>query len=141
VWRCHAAGCRVRTGTEEHPSIRARSSWTERARVEACRRVGHSVAQVAAAIGVSWATVTAAVRDHGGPLVDDPARLAGVHAVGVDETAFLRANAHRHTTFVTGIVGIESRRLLDVTAGRAGPVLAQWVSSKNPDWRSGVAVA
>jgi len=67
-----------------------------------------------------------------GPLVDDPARLAGVHAVGVDETAFLRANAHRHTTFVTGIVDIESRRLLDVTAGRSGPVLAQWVSSKNP---------
>jgi len=43
-----------------------------------------------------------AVRGHGTPLVEDPARLAGVSAVGVDETAFLRANAHRHTQFVTG---------------------------------------
>jgi len=66
------------------------------------------VAQVATAFGVGWATVMAAVRDHGTPLVEDPARLAGVRAVGVDETAFLKANAHRHTTFVTGIVDIDS---------------------------------
>ncbi len=63
----------------------------------------------------------AAVRDHGAPLVEDPARLAGLRAVGVDETAFLRANAHRHTQFVTGIVDIDSRRLLDVTEGRSEP--------------------
>ena len=144
VWRCHQPGCSVRTWTEQHPAIRARSSWTERARVEACRRVGqdgHSVAQVATAFGVAWATVMAAVRDHGVPLVDDPARLTGVRAVGVDETAFLRANAHRHTTFVTGVVDIEGRRLLDVTAGRSGPVLAQWITEQSPAWRGGVEVA
>ena len=55
VWRCHEPACRVRTWTETHPAIRPRSSWTERARVEACRRVGqdgHSVAQVATAFGL-----------------------------------------------------------------------------------------
>jgi hypothetical protein len=31
---------------------------------------------------------------HGQPLVDDPARLDGVTALGMDETAFLRANRH-----------------------------------------------
>jgi len=130
VWRCHEPTCPKRTWTETHPAVRSRSSWTKRARVEACRRVGqdgHSVAQVATAFGVSWATVMTAVRDHGTPLVDDPDRLAGVTAVGVDETAFLRANAHRHTTFVTGIVDVRSRRLLDVTLGRSGTVLAQWI--------------
>ncbi len=83
----------------------------------------------------------AAVRDHGAPLVDDPARLAGVRAVGVDETAFLKANAHRHTTFVTGVVDIESRRLLDVTEVRSRPVLAQWIGYQTPTWRAGVQVA
>jgi len=95
VWRCPVSSCPRVTWTESHPGIRARSSWTERARVEACRRVGedgHSVAQVAAAFGVGWATVMAAVRDHGLPLVQDPGRLVGVTALGVDETAFLRAN-------------------------------------------------
>jgi hypothetical protein len=56
---------------------------TERARLEACRRVGqdgHSVAQVAAEFGVAWATVMAAVVEYGTPLVDDPARHANANA-------------------------------------------------------------
>ena len=80
VWRCPVSSCPRVTWTESHPEIRARSSWTERARVEACRRVGedgHSVAQVAAAFGVGWATVMAAVRDHGLPLVQDRAGWSG----------------------------------------------------------------
>ena len=47
------------------------------------------MAQVAADLGVAWATVMGAVREYGAPLADDPGRLAGVTAVGVDETAFL----------------------------------------------------
>ena len=144
VWRCHEPTCAVRTWTETHPAVHSRSSWTERARVEACRRVGedgHCVAQVATAFGVSWATVMAAVRDHGTPLVEDPGHLAGVTAVGVDETAFLRANAHRHTQFITGVVDVRSRRLLDVTPGSSRTVLAQWITGQTPTWRAAVQVA
>jgi len=64
VWRCHTRGVRCGTWTETHPAVRTRSSWTERARVQACRRVGqdgHCVAQVATAFGVSGATVMTAV--------------------------------------------------------------------------------
>jgi hypothetical protein len=67
---------------------------TERARARACRRVGrdgHSVAAVARDFGVGWHTIMRAVVDHGTPLVDHPARTAGVRALGVDETSFLRA--------------------------------------------------
>jgi transposase len=32
-----------------------------------------------------------AVADHGTPLVEDPMRLDGVAALGLDETAFLKA--------------------------------------------------
>jgi hypothetical protein len=41
---------------------------TERARAEACRRVGpdaHAVAAVARDLGVGWATVMRAVHEHG----------------------------------------------------------------------------
>ena len=36
-------------------------------------------------LGVSWATIMRAVADHGRPLVDDPTRLDGVAALGLDE--------------------------------------------------------
>jgi transposase len=144
VWRCVQQGCPRSTWTETSEHIRPRAAWTERARREACRRVGedgHSVAQVAAACGVGWATVMAAVRDHGRPLVDDPARLAGVAALGVDETAFLAANVEHPTLFVTGIVDVAAPRLLDVVDGRSAKALSAWVSGRSEAWRDGVEVA
>ncbi|MEP6650305.1 MAG: hypothetical protein ABJA74_10420 [Lapillicoccus sp.] len=89
---------------------------TERARVEVCRRVGqdgHSMAQVAADLGVSCATLMAGVVEYGTPLIDDPADLAGVQALGVDETAFLAANGRRHTQFLAGMVDVSARPCLD----------------------------
>jgi transposase len=144
VWRCVQPGCPVTTWTETSPAITPRASLTERARAEACRRVGqdgHSVAQVAKAFGVSWSTVMAAVRQYGTPRVNDPARLDGVNGLGVDETAFLRANAQRSTMYVTGMVDVRAARLLDVVLGRSGPVLAQWVQDQPESWRTDITVA
>jgi len=144
VWRCVESKCAVSTWTETSELIRARSSWTERARAEACRRVGedgHSVAQVARAFGVGWATVMAAVRDYGQPLVDEPDRMIGVGALGVDETAFLTANAKHPTIFVTGMVDLHGRRLLDVVPGRSSKALHDWVSAQPAPWRDAISVA
>src|SRR5829696_8073085 len=72
VWRCIEPRCPRRTWTEITEAIRPRAAWTERSRREACRRVGElgqTVAAVAAEFGVGWATVMAAVRDYGQPLV------------------------------------------------------------------------
>jgi transposase len=80
IWRCREPACRVRTWTEQAAAIRPRAVLTERARAEACRRVGkdaHAVAAVARDLGVGWATIMRAVADHGTPLVDDPGRLDG----------------------------------------------------------------
>jgi transposase len=91
IWRCREPVCGVRTWTERTVAIGPRMVLTERARAEACRRVGkdaHAVAAVARDLGVGWQTVMRAVRDHGRPLVDDPQRLAGVVALGLDETSF-----------------------------------------------------
>jgi transposase len=144
VWRCMEPACPARTWTETSTAIRPRASLTERARAEACRRVGqdgHSVAQVAAEFGVSWATVMAAVVEYGTPLVDDPARLDDVEALGVDETAFLAANGRHHTEFVTGMVDVTGSRLLDVVQGRSGTVLAEWISAQSQAWRDAIRVA
>lgn len=144
VWRCRESACPASTWSETSEHIRVRASLTERARREACRRVGedgHSVAQVAAAFGVSWATVMAAVREYGRPLVDDPDRLKDVAAIGVDETAFLAANGSHHTLFVTGVVDVAAPRLLDVVEGRSGNALSAWVSAQPQQWREGIVVA
>lgn len=143
VWRC-VERCPTSTWTEASEAIAARASLTERARAEVCRRVGedgHSVAQVARDFGVRWATAMRAVRDYGQPRVDDPARLEGVAALGVDETAFLSANGRHHTMFVTGIVDLDASRLLDVVPDRTGKALQDWVSGQPDDWRDGIAVA
>jgi transposase len=80
IWRCRESACGVRTWTEQVAAIRPRAVLTERARAEACRRVGkdaHAVAAVARDLGVGWATVMRAVAEHGSPLVNDAARLEG----------------------------------------------------------------
>jgi transposase len=110
IWRCREPACRVRTWTERVAAIRPRAVLTQRARAEACRRVGkdaHAVAAVARDLGVGWATIMRAVADHGTPLVDDPGRLAGVVALGLDETSFLRATRVASTRWVTGLVDLD----------------------------------
>ena len=87
----------------------------------------------------------AAVRDHGTPRVADPARLDGVTAVGLDETAFQAASATRSTSFVTGIVdltrGPGPARLLDVVADRSASALVSWMNEREPAWRAAVTTA
>jgi transposase len=145
VWRCREPRCAMRTWTETSEAIRPRCVLTERARREGCRRVGqdgHTVASVAADLGVGWATVMVAVRDYGQPLVDDEQRLDGVDTVGVDETAFLAATPLSGTRFATGIVALNGRaRLLDVVEGRSATALCAWVSGRPQAWRDGVLVA
>jgi len=148
VWRCPHSLCPTRTWTETSALIAARASLTARARAEICRRVGEdgaAVAAVAREFGIGWRTAMAAVREHGIPRVEDPARLGGVDAVGVDETAFQAAAAARSTSFVTGIVdltrGRGPARLLDVVAGRSASALLSWVDEQDPVWRAGIGTA
>ncbi|HEV2811589.1 MAG TPA: ISL3 family transposase [Acidimicrobiales bacterium] len=141
LWRCGDADCDVKTWSETSPLIASRASLTERARVEACRQVGrynHAVAEVGRSLGVGWWTVMNAVRDYGEPLVDDPGRIGAVGGLGLDETAWLRANATRHTAFLTGFVDIIGGRLLDIVAGRSARVVEDWLAARPEAWLAGV---
>jgi transposase len=137
IWRCREPACRVRTWTERVAAIRPRAVLTERARAEACRRVGkdaHAVAAVARDLGVGWATIMRAVGDHGRPLVDDPTRLEGVAALGLDETSFLKATRVAPTRYVTSLVDLEGGRLLDVVADRTRAAVDSWLDARSRDW-------
>jgi transposase len=142
IWRCREPACGVRTWTEQVAAIGPRVVLTERARAEACRRVGkdaHAVAAVARDLGVGWATVMRAVHDHGRPLVDDAARLQGMTALGLDETSFLKATRLAPTRWVTGLVDLEGGRLLDVVADRTRAAVDRWLGARTHDWLAGIA--
>jgi transposase len=142
IWRCREPACRVRTWTERAAAIRPRAVLTQRACVEACRRVGkdaHAVAAVARDLGVGWATIMRAVGDHGTPLVDDPARLQRVATLGLDETSFLKATRVAPTRWVTGLVDLERGRLLDLVADRTRAAVDAWLQAQPRDWLAHVA--
>ena len=82
----------------------------------------------------------AAVRDHGQPLVEDPARLDGVEALGLDETVMLHAGPRRRTTYVTGFVDLHGGRLLDIALGRSGSVVETWLAERDENWLAGIDV-
>lgn len=149
VWRCPEPDCGQRTWSEHTPAIRPKAVLTERARAEVCRRVGqdaHSVAQVAAVLGVGWGTVMCAARHYGQRILDQQWLHTAVVKLGVDETAFLAATATSHTPFVTGLVDLAPAaggpaRLLDVVEGRSGKVVTDWLQTRGTDWCAEVAVA
>jgi transposase len=137
LWRCREPVCGVLTWTEQAATIRPRAVLTQRARAEACRRVGkdaHAVAAVARDLGVGWATVMRAVEDHGRPLVGDPTRLEDVAALGLDETSFLKATRIAPTRYVTGLVDLEGGRLLDVVADRTRAAVDGWLGARPAAW-------
>ena len=143
VWRCHEPLCAQVTWTEQCDAIASRAVLTERAARRACRRVGReglSVAAVARDLGVGWHTVMRSVWRHGQPLVDDPARLEGVTALGMDETSFLRANRHHHTTYVSGLVDTATGRLLDVVQDRTATAVMRWLSRRDRRWLARIGV-
>jgi transposase len=143
IWRCREPACGVRTWTERVAAIGPRAVLTQRARAEACRRVGkdaHAVAAVARDLGVGWATVMRSVYDYGTPLVDDAARLEGVAALGVDETSFLKATRVAPTRWITGLVDLERGRLLEVVADRTRAAVAGWLLARPRSWLAQVAM-
>jgi transposase len=141
LWRCPEPACPARTWSEECDQIAPRAVLTERARAEIAERVGpdeHAVAQAARDFGVSWHTAMAAVRDHGRPRVDHLARLGAPSAVGLDETSFLAATAEHSTMLATGIIDLDTGRLVDVLPARSALAVTEWLAAKPAPWLAGI---
>jgi transposase len=113
-------------------------------RAQACRRVGrdgHAMAAVARDFGVGWATVMAAVREHGQRLIEAAQHGAVASAIGVDETTFARATTDHSTVFATGVMDLQRARLIDIIPGRSRKVLADWLSARPDQWTASIEVA
>jgi transposase len=144
TWRCREERCEVGSWSETSTEIAVRASLTERARREICRRVGEeldSVAAVAREFGVGWACAHQAVIDYGDTLIAGDDRLERTRKLGVDEHTFQHANAKRRTQMATTFVDIDRGRLLDVTPGRSGHVVREWVTCQPMRWADRIDVA
>ena len=142
-WRCEEPVCPVRTWTETSPAFSSRCLLTRRAGLEACLQVGlnaRPVRQLADELGVCWDTVMDAVWEYGQPLVDDPDRVGVVAMLGVDETAFLKANQDHATLYATGLVDLDERIVIDVIEGNTSRDLGLWLDAQPEEWRERVRV-
>src|SRR5690606_31033795 len=86
-WRCPEPNCELNTWPEQLEGIASREGLTERARRRIAEMVtcdGDSIAAAAASFGVGWHCANQAVAEFTDPHVDDPGRLEGVEAIGVD---------------------------------------------------------
>lgn len=141
LWRCHEPLCATKTWTERCEQIAPRAALTERAKTRICEQVGRdgdSVAAVAREYGVGWQTAMNAVAERGVPLVDEPGRLDGVTALGLDETSFLKACRTHPTLYVTGMVDAHTGRLLDVVPNRTAAAVSTWLADRDPAWKAQV---
>ena len=141
-WRCREPLCDTKTWTEETAHVSPRSVLTRRAGADACRRVGEEarpVSRLARELGVSWSTVMDAVVEHGTPLVEDPGRVGPVRQLGVDETSFLRAKPEHPTRFVTGLVDLDRRTMIDLIEGNTAGEVRAWLGGRPDEWLDGVA--
>ena len=142
-WRCPDPDCDARTWTEQAQAIAPRAVLTERARWEIFRRIGEegrSTAEVARAFGIAWATAWAAFESLARPAVEDPSRIEGVEALGVDETGFLAATPAHPRIFATGLVDVRRGLLCDVIEGRSAAELRRWLAARPRGWLAGVEV-
>jgi transposase len=142
-WQCLDPDCEERTWTEGSPHVTSRAVLTLRAGAEATRQVGElalPVAVVANELGVCWWTVMDAVVRHGTPLVENPARVGPVRALGIDETSFLSATREHHTIYATGLVDLDARILIDLIEGNGAAELRRWCDVQDPAWIGSIEV-
>ena len=142
-WRCREALCATKTWTENVEQLDATAVLTRRAGAEACRQVGQQarpVAAVAREFGVCWWTVMNAVTEHGTPLVDSPDRVGTVTKLGVDETSFQAARPGVATKYVTGLVDLQRRAMIDMTPGNRAADLRRGCANADPVWIAKIEV-
>lgn len=153
TWSCPERACPVGVFTEQDEQVaRPRGLLTVRAAwwaVAQLRREHASVLGLARQLGTSWKTVWRSVQPLMQVMDADPARFDGVQVLGVDEHVWHHVSPlKRGPKELTGMVdltrdedGKTRARLLDLVAGRSGPVYAGWLKERDPAFRAGVEIA
>ena len=146
-YRCTDCGHVWRQDTTRAAEPRAKLSrrglrWA----LEGIVRQHLTVARVAEGLGVAWNTANDAVLAEGKRvLIDDPARLDGVTAIGVDEHVWRHTRrGDKYVTVIIDLTGIRDgtgpARLLDMVEGRSKQAFKQWLTERPQAWRDGIEV-
>lgn len=101
--------------------------------MEVTRQVGElarPVDTVAKENGLAWGTTMDAVRYYGQPLVDAPDRIGVVRAMGVDETKWLSADGEHSTRYVSSIVNLDRRTIVDLIEGNSAADIRIWCATR-----------
>ncbi len=144
-WTCPPGDCTIGSFTETAPHIAsARLAMTDRAGrwvTEQVGRRGRPVSDLATELGCDWHTINDTVITYGAALVDDPARIGAVTALGLDETLFARIGPWRHQAWSTSIVDVGAGQLLDVIEGRSASGACKWMAARGQTWLDAVRYA
>ncbi len=144
-WFCPTPECVVGSWTGIDERIAApRLAMTDRAGrwvTEQVGRRGRTVNEIAVELSCDWHTINDAVIAYGTPLVDDPARIGEVEALGLDETLFARIGPWRTQAWSTSVVDVRRGQLLDVIGGRSSAGACQWLAGRDQAWLDAISWA
>lgn len=148
IWRCPEPSCPVATFSEQHDFLPVRAKLTTRAvawAVDALEHDDTTVSALARHLGVDWHTCWDAVEAEAKRRLADPARLAGVSVLGVDEHIWRPSRIGAKDRAVTSMVDLTRdndgnlhARLLDVVPGRSGTAYAGWLQEQSKEFIAGV---
>jgi transposase len=137
--RCVNPDCPKRTWMLEDHRIAAKNCLlTTRAAKWATVQVGggRTVSEVAAELACDWHTVNDAVTTYGKALLAaDRKRLNRTTAIGLDETAFVKANAASHTHYATTVADVENHQIIDILPTRNYDEVARWLDKQPEAWK------
>jgi transposase len=101
---------------------------------------GRTVSEVAAELACDWHTVNDAVTTYGEALLAaDRKRLNKTTAIGLDETAFVKANAASHTHYATTVADVENHQIIDILPTRNYAEVARWLDKQPEAWKQRIA--
>jgi transposase len=144
-WTCPDDVCSTRSFTETAAWIATpRLVMTDRAGrwvTEQVGRRGRPVTDLARELGCDWHTINDTVIAYGTPLVDDPARVGAVEALGLDEVLFARLGPWAIQAWSTQIVDVTAGQLLDVIPGRSSSGACAWLAEQDQHWLDAIRYA
>ena len=137
--RCDNAACPKRSWVlGDHRIAAKKCLLTTRAAKWATVQVGggRTVSEVAAELACDWHTVNDAVTTYGQALLAaDRKRLNQTTAIGLDETAFVKANTASHTHYATTVADVENHQIIDILPTRDFSEVARWLDKQPPAWK------
>lgn len=96
---------------------------------------GRTVTEVARELACDWHTVNDTIITYGRALLDaDRKRLNKTHAIGLDETSFLRAHGHR-TAYVTTVCDVQNHQIIDIVPSRNFVDVAAFLNQQPRAWK------